>query len=132
MVPVFGPALHKNIDYVIEYVMKVKNNKGRNIAMFTDMYEVIANPTSLSDEEIWIIILDIIRKFDLFFANTYNNPLWEIFRQGDTTVKKLTGFMLQHYQSSLATKMLGLCRLQPVDYVPTASAVLLAWMLSCI
>lgn len=100
--------------------------------MFTDMYEVIANPTSLSDEEIWIIILDIIRKFDLFFANTYNNPLWEIFRQGDTTVKNLTGFMLQHYQSSLATKMLGLCRLQPVDYVPTASAVLLAWMLSCI
>lgn len=72
MVPLFGPAL-RNIDYVIEYVKKVKNKKGRNTDMFAPMYKVIANPASLSDEDIWIVILKIIRNFDFFYANTYTN-----------------------------------------------------------
>lgn len=38
--------------------------------------------------------------------------------------------MLQHYQSSLGTKMLACCQLQPVEYVPTASAMLLSRILS--
>jgi len=116
VLPVFGPAL-QHTDYVIEYVKAVKNNKARNTAAFTDMYEMIADPAKLSNDDIWIIILDIIRNFDYCFANTYNNSLWKIFRQDNTTVKKLTGFMLQHYTSSLATKMLNSCQLQPVHYV---------------
>lgn len=74
--------------------------------------------------------MDIIRNFKFYFANTYNNPLWTIFRQDDTTVKKLTGFMLQHCKSSLATKMLTSSQLQPVHYVPTAHAMLLSRIVS--
>lgn len=66
VVTVFGPAL-QNIDYVIEYVKNVKNNKAHKTELFTDMYEIIANPALFSDHEIWIIILDILSEILITF-----------------------------------------------------------------
>lgn len=126
----FGPGL-ETTEYVMEYVWKVKNNNARN-TFFKEVFNVLANPSSLSDLEIWSIILDVIRNFDFFSADTSSNPLWNIFAQNDIAVQQMTGFMLAHNKSAVSSSMLAVSKLQSVLVVPTASAELLLRILKWI
>lgn len=126
LVPVFLPAL-PNLEYVIHFVTKIKNRKAVKIEEFQQMYNVMANPALLTDEEMWKVILEVIHNFngsaDSIILNRGEN---------DMTIKKLTGFMLNHYKSAICKKMLKSSGLEFVPYVASSTSMILVKILSLV
>lgn len=130
IVPVFGPALDQH-DYVIEYIKRVLSKKAIK-SSFVDMYNVIANPGILTDDDMWKIMREIIEDFNYLDDNAgFKNAMWSIFERADAVIlQKLTGFMLRQFGSTILTRLKRSSGLKTVMVVPSQASVLLQQILS--
>lgn len=98
------------------------------------MFKIVSNPTIVTNDEIWLVILDILRRFNYLEENTNQNGLWGIFmdNQSIDIIPKLTGVMLRRSAPNLSEKMVASAGLNLENYSPSASMDLLVNVLSWI